>query len=155
MLSNTGFLTGFTLLFSSLVFSLVFPHSSSSVRKQPTFLGNLLLPTRSTTKIWVVTRHQYRISADVFQTSFRGEASGGVAKCRLFSQATTKKCYGTFAKYALKTPKHHLLLAAQEEKVSDDKASRYLSEGPCLWMHPSWVGFTQHQSHVLATSGRS
>ena len=37
-------------------------------------------------QIWVVTRHQYGISALVFQTSFRGETSGGVAKCpRVFS----------------------------------------------------------------------
>ena len=44
-------------------------------------------PIRSTTQIWVVTRHQYGISVLVSQTSFRGETSGGVAKCRLFSQA--------------------------------------------------------------------
>ena len=41
-------------------------------------------PIRSTTQIWVVTRHQYGISALVSQTSFRGETSGGVAECRLF-----------------------------------------------------------------------
>ena len=34
-----------------------------------------------------MTRHQYGISALVSQTSFRGETTGGVAKCRLFSQA--------------------------------------------------------------------
>ena len=34
-------------------------------------------------QIWVVTRHQYGISALVFQTSFRGETSG-VAKCPRF-----------------------------------------------------------------------
>ena len=34
----------------------------------------------------IVTRHQYGISAFVSQTSFRGEASVGVAKCRLFSE---------------------------------------------------------------------
>ena len=34
-------------------------------------------PTTSTTQIWVVTRHQYGISALVSQTSFRGETSGG------------------------------------------------------------------------------
>ena len=45
-------------------------------------------PIRSTTKIWVVTRHQYGISVLVSQTSFRGETTGGVAKCRLFSKAT-------------------------------------------------------------------
>ena len=88
VLSNTGFLG---------------PQSSSSLRKQPAFLGNLLLPTRSTTQIWVVTRHQCRVSAHVPQRSFRGETSGVVAKCRLFSQATTKKCYGTFAEYDKKS----------------------------------------------------
>ena len=35
-----------------------------------------------------MTRHQYGISALVSQTSFRGETVGGVAKCRLFTQAT-------------------------------------------------------------------
>ena len=44
-------------------------------------------PIRSSTQIWVVTRHQHGISAFVSQMSFRGETSGGVAKCRLFSQA--------------------------------------------------------------------
>ena len=48
-------------------------------------------PMRSTTQIWVVTRHQYGISALVCQTSFRGETSGGEAKCRLVSQADTVK----------------------------------------------------------------
>ena len=32
-------------------------------------------------------RHQYGISALVFQKSFRGEISGDVANCRLFSEA--------------------------------------------------------------------
>ena len=49
---------------------------------------NLIQPIRSTTQIWVVTRDQYGISALVSQTSFGGETSGSVAKCRLFSQAT-------------------------------------------------------------------
>ena len=40
---------------------------------------------RSTTPIWVVTRHQYGISALVSKTSFGGETSGNVSKCRLFS----------------------------------------------------------------------
>ena len=44
-------------------------------------------PIRSITQIWVVMRHQYGISALVFQTSFHWETSGGVAKCLLFSQA--------------------------------------------------------------------
>ena len=45
-------------------------------------------PVRSTTQIWVVTRHQNGISVLVSQTSFHGETSGGVAKWWLFSQAT-------------------------------------------------------------------
>ena len=49
--------------------------------------SHALWPFRNTTQIWVVTLHQYGISALVFQTSFRGETVGGVAKCRLFSQA--------------------------------------------------------------------
>ena len=54
-------------------------------------VGNLLQPISSTTQIWVVTRHQqYGISALVSQTSFRGETSVGVTKCRLFSQALKK-----------------------------------------------------------------
>ena len=35
---------------------------------------------KSTTQIWVVTRHQYRISALVSQTSFCGETSGGAPR---------------------------------------------------------------------------
>ena len=50
-------------------------------------VGSLLQPIRSTTQIWVMTRHQYGISALVSQTSFRGETVGCVAKRRLFSQA--------------------------------------------------------------------
>ena len=48
-------------------------------------------PIRSTTQIWVVTRHQYGISALVSQMSFVGETSGSVPKCRLFSQATIRR----------------------------------------------------------------
>ena len=44
-------------------------------------------PIRRTTQIWIVTRHQYGISALVSRLSFGGETSGSVAKCRLFSQA--------------------------------------------------------------------
>ena len=44
-------------------------------------------PIRSTTQIWVVTLHQYGISALASQTSFGGQTSGSVAKCGLFSQA--------------------------------------------------------------------
>ena len=44
-------------------------------------------PIRSTNRIWEVTRHHYGIFALVSQTSFGGETSGRVAKCRLFSEA--------------------------------------------------------------------
>ena len=50
-------------------------------------VGNLVQPIRSTTQIYVVTRHQYGTSALVSQTSFGVKTSGSVAKCRLFSQA--------------------------------------------------------------------
>ena len=51
---------------------------------------NLFQPIRSTTQIWIVTRHQYGISELVSQTSFRGgnPLSDGAVKCQLFSQAT-------------------------------------------------------------------
>ena len=49
-------------------------------------VGNLIQPIRSTNQIWVVTRHQYGISALVSRTSFGGETGNSVAKCRLFSQ---------------------------------------------------------------------
>ena len=45
---------------------------------------------------WVVTRRRYGISALVFQTSFSGETSGSVAKCRLFSQTKAPPERGTF-----------------------------------------------------------
>lgn len=43
------------------------------------------------TRIWVVTRHQYRVSALVSQASIGGETSSSVAKCRLFSKASIGK----------------------------------------------------------------
>ena len=66
-------------------------------------VGNLIQPIRSTTQIWVVTRHKYGISALVSQTSFGGETSGSVAKCRLFSQATLDI-------ELQKVPKHTIML---------------------------------------------
>ena len=48
---------------------------------------NLLHPIRSTIQIRVVTHYQQRISVFTSQTPFRGETSGWVAKCLLFSQA--------------------------------------------------------------------
>ena len=51
-------------------------------------MGNLIQPIKSTTQIWVVTCHQYGISAFVSQTSFGGQTNGSIAKSQLFSQAT-------------------------------------------------------------------
>ena len=53
-------------------------------------------PIRSTTQFWLVTRHQYGISALVFQTPCGGETSGSVAKCRLLSQASGASPYRPF-----------------------------------------------------------
>ena len=74
---------------------------------------------RVTTQIWIVllidrrscawkicfnqseaTNHQYGISVTVSQTTFRGETSGCIVKCRLLSSAI--KCQGTCAIYVLK-----------------------------------------------------
>ena len=57
-------------------------------------VGNLLQPVGSTAQIWVVTRHHYGISALVSQTSFRGETSCDVAKCRPSSQAKAREQVG-------------------------------------------------------------
>ena len=59
-------------------------------------IGNLIQPIRSTTQIWVVTHHHYGISGLVSQTSFGGENSNDVTKCRLFSQATLMCLQSTF-----------------------------------------------------------
>ena len=45
-------------------------------------------PIRSNTQNFLLTRHQYGISVLLSQTSFRGETSGEVAKCQLFTQAS-------------------------------------------------------------------
>ena len=60
-------------------------------------------PIRSTTQIWVVTRHQYRISAVVPQTSFRGESVGYFFKL-LFKEQTSVNLASTAS------PQFHLLL---------------------------------------------
>ena len=52
-----------------------------------------LQPIRSTIQNWIVTRHQYGISAPVSQTSFCGETSGDVAKCQLPSQAIRESSF--------------------------------------------------------------
>ena len=55
-------------------------------------ISHAVRPIRSSNQmLWVVTHHQCGISALVSQTSFGGENSGSVAKCRLFSQAIVFK----------------------------------------------------------------
>ena len=63
-------------------------------------------PIRSTTQIWVVTRHE--ISALVSQTSFGGETSGTVAKCRLFFQVSfwSGAFFGSFMCFLLVSVAH-------------------------------------------------
>ena len=50
-------------------------------------------PIRSTTQIWVVTRHQYGISALVSQTSFGGETNGSVANVGCFLRLSLLLCF--------------------------------------------------------------
>ena len=45
-------------------------------------------PIRSATQIWVMTRHQYGISAFAPQKPFHRETSDSIVKCQLFFQAT-------------------------------------------------------------------
>ena len=52
--------------------------------------NKLCQPIRSTSQIMVVTCHEYGVPVLVPQTSLRQEASGGVAKCQLFSKVTFK-----------------------------------------------------------------
>ena len=53
-------------------------------------------PIRSTTQIWVVTRHQYGISARFPQASVLKETSDAIAKCRLFSQSASRNIIDLF-----------------------------------------------------------
>ena len=71
---------------NSILMTCYYPDLSSASYwlKQISFAAQ---PIRSTTLTSAVTRHQYEICAFVSQTSFRGETSGGVAKCRPLSQA--------------------------------------------------------------------
>ena len=58
-------------------------------------ISHLARPIRSTTQIWEVTSHQYGITALFSQTSFGGETSGSVAKCRLFSRPNNTQTMNT------------------------------------------------------------
>ena len=71
---------------NSILMTSQYPYlGSASDLKQ---ISHAARPIRSTTQIWVVTRHKYGISALVPQTSFGGKTSRDVAKCRLFFRPT-------------------------------------------------------------------
>ena len=59
-------------------------------------VGNLFQPIGSTTQTWVVTHHEYEISALVSQMSFGRETSGSIAKIMLavFSGYEVSLCFG-------------------------------------------------------------
>ena len=65
--------------------------------------------------------HQYEIYALVFQTSFRGETNGGVAKCRLFSQAS--KSYALVEFHHLAVVISFPSLQFSKEKVLEKNAA--------------------------------
>ena len=74
-------------------------------------------PIRSTTQIWVVTRHQYGISALVSQTSFGGEISGSVAKLSaVFSGCNDVSCLKS-VHGDLNFPEHTIALNIHSEAV--------------------------------------
>ena len=69
-------------------------------------VGNLIQPIRSTTKIWVVMRHQYGISAFVFDFSdiiWQGNQWWGRQMLAVFSGYWIAKCNSLFLRSALKT----------------------------------------------------
>ena len=74
------------VLFLILRLSFNFPRDKTNQIYKPDLVSS---PTRSGAQNWKVTRHQCEISPLVPQTSVRGETSGGVTKCRLFSQVKT------------------------------------------------------------------
>ena len=94
-------------------------------------------PVRSTTQIWVVTRHQYGISALVSQTSFGRETSGSVAKCRLFSQAShlTMRC----ASSLLKQPLHVIESKKSWSLVSMPWTPDSRYEIPGFFVSGTWI----------------
>ena len=84
-----------------------FEEDNSSGNNNITVWSKFLLaaqPIRSTTQIWVVTRHQFGIFVLFSQTLFRDEASDGVEKCRLISQGIIFFGIVEQAKYARTHP---------------------------------------------------
>ena len=58
-------------------------------------IGNLLQSIRSCIQIWVVTRHQYGISARVSQTSFPRESSRGIT----YFPLVNSRCHATIGNH--------------------------------------------------------
>ena len=87
------------------------------------WLISMARPIRSITQIWVVPHLQYGISALVFQPSFRRGTSGGIAKWRLFFQATRAK----------ETPFFHPVFEECKTKV-------YCTPLPPIWVASSLQG---------------
>ena len=50
------------------------------------WLRQIFRQSHAKTQTWLVSHHQYGISALIFQAPFYGDTSGGVTKCRIFSQ---------------------------------------------------------------------
>ena len=71
---------------------------------------NLFQPIRSTTQIWVVTRHRYGIPAIVSQTSFVGETTNSQARCRIVASSL---CFGN--ERILRGIQFHALAPVAEE----------------------------------------
>ena len=97
-------------------------------------VGNLLQPIRSTTQTWLVTHHQYGFSALVSQTSFHEEASGVVAKCRLFSQA----------RFDANPHNYWCCLNVPKEKIRFffSRATKYTKDS----LRTCWLWYSQKQS---------
>ena len=86
---------------------------------------------RSTTHIWGVTRHQYGISVLVCQTSFRGETSCGVTRCRLFSRANgfwleCRDAFLHFETIAFKWVSLHMKSSLKLSLIVTSKRRRFL-----------------------------
>ena len=77
----------------SILMTRLYPHLSSA-SDWLNQISHAARPIRGNTKIGVVTRHQYGISALVSKTSFGGKTSGSVAKCRQFAQANVQYLRG-------------------------------------------------------------
>ena len=86
-------------------------------------------PIRSTTWIWVVTRHQYGISALVTQTSFCEGSSGDLARRRLFSQAKRAPTRSAISAISAKTARITIFEKNWKSRRVDKKCQRWPRQG--------------------------